>query len=285
MPFPSSMTEASAGVLRSADLFALLASYQDGVIEDVLRFRVFTEADCDRLVGGDMPTTLLPFLRSVEAALAPWYADVGTSRLHSVLRDAPPMRYMALYHAAYADRVDIAALVHAHYRMESSCDHLLDLAALRGSLATLQFLLANGYSGLTGHALDLAARQGHLDVAEHLTDHTEVVGSTRAMDGAASEGHLAVVQYLHARRSEGATVAALDGAAANGHLAIVVFLHEKRAYGATRGAIDRAALRGHLDVVRYLATRRSEGYSARTCEVALAHGHKDVYEYLLSLAS
>ncbi|KDO20641.1 hypothetical protein SPRG_13394 [Saprolegnia parasitica CBS 223.65] len=279
------MTAATSGVLRSADLFALLASYQDGVIEDVLRFRVFTEADCDRLISGDIATMLLPQLHAVDAALAPWYAAVGTSRLLSVLRDAPPMRYMVLYHAAYADRVDIAGFVHAHYRLESSCDHLLDLAALRGSLATLTFFLANGYSGLTGHALDLAARQGHLHVVEHITDHTDVVGSTRAMDGAASEGHLTVVQYLHARRREGATVAALDGAAANGHLAIVTFLHEKRTYGATRGAIDRAALNGHLDVVRFLVTHRSEGYSARTCEAALAHGHKDVYEYLLTRAS
>ncbi|OQS06153.1 hypothetical protein THRCLA_01792 [Thraustotheca clavata] len=265
-------------VLRTIDLCRVITEYQIGITQDSLVFRVFNDEACETLLSDAIPA-ILSLLEKSQAIFSTWYQAVALSRLKNVLELMPPIRYIALYDSAYNNRLDALKTVHQLYRMEYSCENLLNLTACNGSLECLKFLVEKGYEGLTSRSIDGAAEQGHLDVVKYLHEQCQIEETTAAMDLAATNGHFNVVQYLQMNCEEGSTMAAMNNAATNGYLVIVQYLHKHR-HRASHEAMNRAAANGHLDIVKFLHKHRNEGYTQRALEEAKAHNHQDIVAYL-----
>lgn len=165
-------------------------------------------------------------------------------------------------------------------RPDTCTPSVMDDAAANGHLEIVQYLHENRAEGCTKEAMDRAAISGHLDVIRFLHEHREEGCTTSAMDTAATKGYYEIVKFLHENRQEGCTTKAMDEAATNGHLEIVKFLQENRQEGCTIKAMDGAAVNGHLEVVQFLHVNRTEGCRVDTLFECNARGFTRIAGYL-----
>lgn len=220
-----------------------------------------------------------------------------------------------LISAALKGRLDILTLIRANPTDETRGqwpEGLVTAAASTGHLATLDWLVSNGFDRkTTGAAMKRAVVNGHLNCVRFFTEKTDVEctawefdvsaflghfelanylmsnrlegGSTQAMDMSAKAGKLDVVRWLHHNYNAlGCTTEAMDGAAENNHLPVVAFLHRNRGEGCTGRALVMSASRGHLNVVRWLHTKRPElrNVGSDALDLAAGNGHLEVVRFL-----
>jgi hypothetical protein len=157
---------------------------------------------------------------------------------------------------------------------------VMEVAAARGDLEMVQWLLANRPNDSTGTAMDRAAETGRLEIVKFLHTQEGVRCTSWAMDEAAAGGYLEVVQWLHENRSEGCTVSAMDMAAAGGHLDVIQWLHTNRHEGCTSHAMDAAAIGSHLEVLVWLHEHRSEGCTIEAMDRAASLDNWEVVQWL-----
>jgi len=179
---------------------------------------------------------------------------------------------------------------------------LLQLAAERGNLAAVEFLIARGATvnkisyekdGNDQPALHHAARGGHLAVVEALIARRACVNEGdrycfTALQKAVYRGHAAVVELLLAHgagsyideRRHGGGLTALQQAVVAGHAAVVKLLlahgakfdaHLKDGVGYT--VLHKAAALGHLAVVEVLLAHGASINLSILRAVAIGGGH------------
>ncbi|KAF0683625.1 Aste57867_24331 [Aphanomyces stellatus] len=243
----------SMSALTTPGLMQCLASFQDGLYEDLLPAHADWKRELDSASG----------------------KHVSFAQL--LLTSLADTRYVL--HAAIA-RADVAVMA----RLLRCRPHLLtsdamDCAASFGHLDLVRYF-HNGAHPCTARAMDLAATHGHAHVVEFLHRHRREGCTERAMQGAAEAGHLSIVQFLHAHRHESTTNRAMDYAARNGHFDVVRFLHFHRAEGCSSIAMDFAASHGHLEIVQFLHSYRTEGCSTYAMDGAARNGHIRVVRFL-----
>eukprot|EP00903_Cladosiphon_okamuranus_P019280 g17722.t2 len=92
---------------------------------------------------------------------------------------------------------NIATLEWAHSRGLGGFERLMDVAAWRGRLSVLKWLLANRVERCTTNAVNWAARSGHLKVLRWLRDNLGFHECTsEGLEAAAIAGHVHVVSWL-----------------------------------------------------------------------------------------
>jgi len=198
---------------------------------------------------------------------------------------------------------------------EAFCD-----AAASGYLPVVQWLKENNLGWNVAYkAVDLAASKGHLDVVQYLLDECSAGCTHRTMRAAAGNGHLPVVKWLHVQFGDDPSVnlyeagskqqfntTVMDVAAMNGHLHVLKYLHdvalvmetvaaavvgqlagargesilEKTVPTCTPAAIQFAAAGGHLDVLRWLHERYWTEPSVDVMDVAAASGNLELVKWL-----
>ncbi len=184
---------------------------------------------------------------------------------------------------------------------------LLDKAAYNGQLATMKYLIREGYHLEADDIIDLdflnaVALNGYFSVVEYLVDELSVakgISPLPTLWELAEKSHLGLVQYLveyqyqsvDAQDSMGWTP--LHSAAANGRLGIVQYLLNQGAHlNATNKAgdspFDKAIQTDHLNVVKYLIEKQGLDVNIKNhlgqapLHVAAANGRLSIVQYLLS---
>ncbi|KDO15813.1 hypothetical protein SPRG_18651, partial [Saprolegnia parasitica CBS 223.65] len=211
-----------AGIVRS------IASFQDGIFEDL---RPFLGFDYKAWVNTPFDKRLLVQLEPFHALLLPWLADHSIDRLAQLFEALPDVAPLVTETAIYYGHDDLVAHLSAHWRHKATSLRSMDLAAWAGHFSILKRLHEEDFGGCSHLAMDWGARGGHLDIVQFLHEQRREGCTTEAMNWAANLGHLAIVQFLHFKRTEGCTKEALNWSAGNGHLDVVQFLHTHRNEG------------------------------------------------------
>lgn len=170
------------------------------------------------------------------------------------------------------------------------CDCEIDQAAKIGDLAELSYqtihvTLDRNYT--LSYPLSLAAGRGHLDVVQFLVQKFDVSDDDDAIGAAAAHGHLEVVQYLvekgpswiDGKHSNGTP---LSFASKYGWLEVAEYLITK---GAEIDANDNQALRwacetGQLEIIECLHRNGANIHDVEVLEEACRNGQLDVVVYL-----
>ncbi|RHY83345.1 hypothetical protein DYB35_012932 [Aphanomyces astaci] len=248
----------------------------------------------------------------LDAALTEWYEAHGISRVFKLFASLPQLRDLVIAHAVFSANLPLLKML----PVELLCAvpyQLLDLAALNGRVAVLDFLRATlGHEEGTPWEAALPAGEcgGYLDIVCCLHDRRSKDGSKRAVVLAAEYGHVEVVQFIHTHNpdtdtfQEALTTAAthnqldvvaciidllgtsrrgftapMDAAASHGHLEMVKLLNQHD-FPCTTNAIDVAAEYGRLEVVQWLYTHRTEGCTMWAMDQAAGNGHLEVVKWL-----
>ncbi|OQS05868.1 hypothetical protein THRCLA_02043 [Thraustotheca clavata] len=282
-------------VLTNQELMREICGYQCGVYEDVRAcvgsvhpsscyllypsaFRHLWLLDMHPLYSA-LDQQLAVFARHFKE----WIACRRYEELWRLVSCAEHMSFVLLTHAIVRSDLELLTYVLTSPQLilpdRAPFTHTIDMAAWKGHVKVVQYLLAHPEHKCTNRAIDIAAKSGHLPVVEFLHVHG-MAATWRAMNYAAGNGYMRVVQFLHERRNEGCSTDAMDEAAANGHLEVVAFLHYNRREGCTQRAMDQAATNGHLDVVKFLHFNRNEGCTTQAIDGASANGHIAIVLFL-----
>ncbi|RHY97394.1 hypothetical protein DYB37_009673 [Aphanomyces astaci] len=265
---------ATTVILLSLDLWRIVAAFQTGVYLDMQPLAKLAALPKHYRSNEGK---IRDWIQTLGAALSPWYATYGTSRIGLLVLTLPRMRDLMITHAVYFNDVGRLAFLHATFDVRRCRRNLLNLAAARGHDASVAYLHSIGHQGCNTGAMNLAAQFGHLRIVQFLHAHRTEGCSIRAMDAAAREGHLDVVQWLHFNRTEGCTIDAMDESSVRGHLEVVQWLHKNRLKGCSFRAMDAAAGNGHLETVTWLLENRTEGCTPQlSLAEALRFRHLDV---------
>ncbi|EQC27549.1 hypothetical protein SDRG_14606 [Saprolegnia diclina VS20] len=223
-------------VLRSPDLVAAIAAYQEGLPEDL--------AVAQRLADA---IELTPCSQHPNEEQTGYLAHV-------------PARLAALPYLQRYAHPTTKLPNHALFVSPSVYDRALalHLAIVDGDMALVQQWLRWDASLCTSATLELAAAASQGPILRLLLVQFPAFATTKMMDLVALSGDLALLSWLHEAGAH-CTSAAMDGAAMNGHLDVVVFLHATRTEGCTSVAATAAVVHGHAAIVQYLLSERTEG--------------------------
>ncbi|CAK4189705.1 unnamed protein product [Aphanomyces euteiches] len=276
-------------VLLDAGLMPLVAAFQDGLLECLIRHiaqcktattRSFVDVRATRIfiyeIGPGVQYTATALLLSREEAdprfafhLAIANGDVEAVQAFLKCRPA----------VATADATDCAAkyghehLVRLLYPRVKCTNLALSLAAEEGHMAVVKYLVKCKVRSRS--AIDSAARRGNVDIVRLLV-HRGFRWSSRAMDDACRGGHLNVVKFLtEAGMAVGCSTDIIDLASAYGHLEVVDYLFQLFPERCSTNAMDWAATEGHLNVVAYLH-RCGAACTTQAMNGAAQNGHLDV---------
>ncbi|RHZ17903.1 hypothetical protein DYB37_010967 [Aphanomyces astaci] len=193
----------------------------------------------------------------LDAALTEWYEAHGISRVFKLFASLPQLRDLVIAHAVFSANLPLLKML----PVELLCAvpyQLLDLAALNGRVAVLDFLRATlGHEEGTPWEAALPAGEcgGYLDIVCCLHDRRSKDGSKRAVVLAAEYGHVEVVQFIHTHNPDTDTFQeALTTAATHNQLDVVACIIDllgtsRRGFTAP---MDAAASHGHLEMVKLL---------------------------------
>ena len=223
-------------VLRSPDLLVAIASYQEGLPEDLAIVQRLADA-----------VELTPCSSFANCNQTGYLANVP-ARFASLpyLKRYPHPTTKLPHHALFVSpRVYDRALA-------------LHLSIVEGDVALVQRWLRWDPSLCTAATLELAAAASQGPILRLLLAQFPALATAKMMDLVAMSGDLELLTWLHEAGAT-CTSAALDGAAMNGHDDIVAFLNSMRTEGCTIAAATAAAVHGHASIVRFLLERRSEG--------------------------
>ncbi|KAF0717216.1 Aste57867_2431 [Aphanomyces stellatus] len=183
---------ASSPVLLSQELMLLVARFQDGLHQDMLAFIPFRQHQdrwynrfwettlphgayiptyyVDRCRRGRpvVPTTdsTIRNLNQVGAALEPWFEKYGISRLGRLFQVMPFMMDVVPSFAVFFGSIDVVSALALNFPALLFQSQLLDIAALGGSEAMVDFLLVRGYThGSTDESAIDWAKEGGADIA------------------------------------------------------------------------------------------------------------------------
>ncbi|ETV99017.1 hypothetical protein H310_08490 [Aphanomyces invadans] len=182
-------------VILSSDMMAMIASYQNGIAQDMLPFLVFDPRRLRRR-GADMKALLT--MDHVHEMLTCWLQAHDVSRLRRLFDRLGYMRFLVAMDAVYYSNISLLDRLHTLFNLATLRGNFLDVAAHTNNLAVLQFLHERGHVGCT----------------------------TAAMDAAAKHGNLEMVEYLHKRRGEGCTNHGLALATIHCHTAVARYLQD-----------------------------------------------------------
>ncbi|EQC36763.1 hypothetical protein SDRG_05599 [Saprolegnia diclina VS20] len=224
-------------VLRSPDLFTTIASYQDGLPQDL--------AIVQRLANTMELTTYQPFGILHQAGV---FAHV-------------PVRFASLPYLERYPR-EMTRLPH-HALFVSPCLYdralALHLTIVEGDVTLVQQWLRWDASLCTSATLELAAAASQGPILRLLFEQFPALATPKMMDLVAMSGDLPLLLWLH-EAGVACTTAAMDGAAMNGHYDVVLFLHSARTEGCTIAAATAAVVNGHASIVRFLLVQRTESF-------------------------
>ncbi|KAF0738658.1 hypothetical protein Ae201684P_019666 [Aphanomyces euteiches] len=160
--------------------------------------------------------------------------------------------------AIASNDASLLKILHAKFDLLACSRKLHNLAAIFGSLETLQYLEDLGHPGLDEYILALAAKNGHLKIEQHIHAKEMVAGSLDPWSGATKYEGPDNREWLLENYKDTYSGFAMDYAARGGHLKIVQWLH-KNGYGCSDYVMDFAIENCHLDVVEWLHLHRREG--------------------------
>ncbi|ETV99018.1 hypothetical protein, variant [Aphanomyces invadans] len=159
-------------VILSSDMMAMIASYQNGIAQDMLPFLVFDPRRLRRR-GADMKALLT--MDHVHEMLTCWLQAHDVSRLRRLF-----------------DRLGL----HTLFNLATLRGNFLDVAAHTNNLAVLQFLHERGHVGCTTAAMDAAAKHGNLEMVEYLHKRRGEGCTNHGLALATIHCHTAVARYL-----------------------------------------------------------------------------------------
>ncbi|KAF0696607.1 Aste57867_12647 [Aphanomyces stellatus] len=179
-----------AVVLRSPDILTLVYQYQSGVPHDILAFQYV----------GSMNE--LPSDNSVSFFVS-WLKTYGTSRLPLLVDSMPHTKSIVVVYAVNHSRVDILQVVFERYGLDAltSSGRISQLAAIKGDVATVEFLYRVGYPCYSEYPAEYALKHGQLSVLQFFVqaaDATELRDWIQAhhVHGKVRENDLTATRWL-----------------------------------------------------------------------------------------
>ncbi|EQC30323.1 hypothetical protein SDRG_11900 [Saprolegnia diclina VS20] len=223
-------------VLRSSDLVEVIASFQEGLPQDL--------AAVQRLADAVELTPCSPYANCEQTG---YLAHV-------------PARFACLPYLEGYPHPTTKLRHHALFVSPRFYDRALalHLSIVDGDMALVERWLRWDASLCTSATLELAAAASQGPILRLLFEQFATLATPKMMDLVAMSGDLVLLRWLHEAGAKCST-AAMDGAAMNGHDDVAVFLHSMRTEGCTIAAATAAAINGHASIVRFLLEQRTEG--------------------------
>ncbi|KDO19836.1 hypothetical protein SPRG_14936 [Saprolegnia parasitica CBS 223.65] len=294
------MTTGFMVVLRSEDLIPLIASFSNGVTEDVRALRQACRG-CSVLVGR-------PPYDTFDAVFKPWFARRGTSELRQLcqvhlfvyaldVEEMEVLRWLAAEHTITAGQYHqgwrlvfpttstyrcpdvIAPFFRTGPPTSYMHPHVVLEAATRNHVEILRMSL--GLNCGMRYVWKQACRHGCLNVVE-FAEREKIFGwSSRYVNVAALNGHLDLIAFFHAHDYNGFNKATIQAAVQSGNLALVRFLLENRLEVTLEDAMCQAAASNQLEILRWLVTQpNAPYYMHKVLETACTNLRDDVLAYL-----